>query len=67
MKKIIVICTLIFSGLSSCKKDYTCTCYDHFGNADTNSQIKAKNSEKALQKCGENINYGQHASCGINQ
>ena len=67
MKLSLIIFVSLFCILSSCKKEYTCTCYDHFGNADTTSQIEAKNSEEALDKCGENINFGQHASCGIGQ
>ncbi len=66
MKKFIFL-SLLAIAVSSCKKEYTCTCYDHYGNADTVRTVEAKDAESALQKCGENINFGIHASCGIDQ
>lgn len=68
MKKIAFYSLILVAiGTAGCKKDYTCTCYDHFGNTDTSSQIKAKNTEEAIEICGEDINFGQHASCGVNE
>jgi len=64
MKTRIILSALFLLGLSSCKKDYTCICYDHFDNIVINTQVKAKNGEKALDECGKNYNFAQHSTCG---
>ena len=67
MKLAIAIASTLTLGLASCKKDYTCICYDHFDNIVINTQVKAKSTEKALDECGKNYSFVLHSTCGVNQ
>ena len=53
--------------LSSCKKDFQCTCYDHFGNVNSSDQYKAQNFEQAQENCGNEINYGSNSRCELEE
>jgi len=64
MKTVISLCALLLLGFTSCKKKYTCTCYDHSGNLAINSQIKARNADKAFEECTVDYNPALHSSCG---
>ena len=51
----------------SCKKDFTCTCYDHFDNVISSDEYKAQNFEKAKENCGNEINYGSTSRCELEE
>ena len=67
MKKRLALGTLFLLSLASCKKDYTCVCYDYSGDAVLNSQIKARNASKALDECRVDYNSAIHSSCGVSE
>lgn len=65
MKKSILIFSIIAFTFIACNKTYTCTCFDHFDNVNSEKEIKAKNTDQAIENCGEDINYGTTSKCKL--
>lgn len=51
MRKILVLFAAVYCLCSSCRKDYTCECYDGWGGGAFDIQIKAINHSRAEKKC----------------
>lgn len=60
MKKYVTISFLLLAvglGCSSCKKDYTCTCYDNAGNPQDKNTYNNITKDAAKDKCDNQNTY----------
>ncbi|MCB9222910.1 MAG: hypothetical protein R2780_13405 [Crocinitomicaceae bacterium] len=49
----------------SCKKNYTCSCEDHYGAIYYTGQIENSSEQEARDECASHFNFAQGPKCTL--